>query len=121
MSRGYRLVVVVSARRPLIGAVPASAAPVAAGACSPSFSPLDWIRPLWAEEGTSINPWGRPAPADDGIAPPGASRGLWAETGSEINPWGSPAPVMHNTGSENNPWGLQRSSAFGSGSLVLVL
>jgi hypothetical protein len=104
MTRTSRLLAVATLAALLVGAAPAAAAPVAGWSLFAAFSPLDWIRHLWAEEGTEISPWGRPAPVAGGTAPPGAPRGLWAEEGSSINPWGQPAPVVHNTGTEINPW-----------------
>ncbi len=107
MSRTYRRLVVVSLAALLLGALPAAAAPATAWSLFESFSPFDWIRGLWAEEGASAVPGGRPSPAGGGTASPGAPRAIWAQTGSSISPWGQPAPVLHNTGSEINSWGLQ--------------
>ncbi|HXU31218.1 MAG TPA: hypothetical protein VN851_11620 [Thermoanaerobaculia bacterium] len=107
MLRTPRLLAVATLAALWIGAVPAAAAPAAGWSLIATFSPLDWIRHLWAEEGTDINTWGRTAPAAGGIASPGVPRWLWAETGSSISPWGEPAPVLNNTGAEINSRVLQ--------------
>ncbi|HEV7669263.1 MAG TPA: hypothetical protein VGS22_12100 [Thermoanaerobaculia bacterium] len=107
MSRRYSLLAVVTLAALLIGTVPAAAAPAAGWSFFDSFSPLNWIRHLWAENGSEISPWDLSVPAGGGIAPLGSPRALWAEEGSSINPWGLAAPVMNNTGTEISPWGLQ--------------
>lgn len=77
----------------LIAPLPASAAP--APALGATFdSVFAWagglLRHLWAEEGISIDPLGRPA----GTAPAATAengRHLWAEEGASCDPLGRPA------------------------------
>ncbi len=107
MSRTYRRFVVAGLAALLLGAVPAAAAPATGWSLFDSFSPLEWIRGLWAETGSEINPWGRPTPAGEGSASPGVPRAIWAEEGASISPWVQPAPAQHNTGSSISPRGLQ--------------
>ncbi len=76
----------------LIAPLPASAAP-ASGATFESV--VAWVggllHHLWAEEGISIDPLGRPetVPA---LTPEGG-RHLWAEEGVSIDPFGLTAPA----------------------------
>ncbi len=90
----HRLVPATLAAAILIAPLPASAAPRNFGAFGSMFesswgSIVDWtgalLRHLWAEEGVSIDPFGRPA-----VAPEGA-RHLWAEEGASCDPLGRPA------------------------------
>lgn len=91
------LVFAILAATLLVAPLPASAV---SGRGATLESVVSWLggllRHLWAEEGVSIDPWGRPETVP-GVTPEGG-RHLWAEEGVSIDPLGLAAPAPAATG-----------------------
>ncbi len=103
MSRTYRRFTLAAAFAATL-AIPAPAA--ADWNLFDTFSPFGWIRALWAETGSAMDPLGAPdAEIGSTITPWGAPRQIWGEEGSAIDPWGRPASVQRDEGRGIEPLG----------------
>jgi hypothetical protein len=83
------LVPVTLAAAILIAPLPAAAAPRDFGWGALVGWASGLLRHLWAEEGVSIDPLGRPEPVP--FVTPEGGRHLWAEEGASCDPLGRPA------------------------------
>jgi hypothetical protein len=85
----------------LIAPLPASAAPRDFGWGAVVGWANGLLRHLWAEEGVSIDPYGRPA-ATAPAANANDGRHLWAEEGASCDPLGRPAACVSGMTPEDN-------------------